>query len=182
MINSDKVCSVTVTYLQIGGMGRTLISRGTANRENLSYPVRRNKWGETEHCTGNSCNLGNGQFGPDNGIAPVAPPNENHHCLCESSTIYWFCLSPVLASLTLEGPINFFQLVSMMTSLAMPDPETGAAGRIHIPVECWNAQEPMNVQPLLMLNNSMKMEKNLTLFTVYPEAVKVRQIFERNVL
>ena len=86
MINSDKVCSVTVTYLQMGGMGRTLISRGTANRENLLYPVRRNKWGETEHCTGNSCNLGNGQFGPDNGIAPVAPPNENHHCLCEFST------------------------------------------------------------------------------------------------
>ena len=83
MINSDKVCSVTVTNLQFGGMGRTQISRGTADRENLSYPVRRNKWGETEHCTGNSCNLGNGQFGPDNGIAPVAPPNENHHCLCK---------------------------------------------------------------------------------------------------
>ena len=79
---------------------------------------------------------------------------------------------------TPDGPLNPFQPVSMMTSLVMPDPETGAAGRIHIPVECWNAQEPMNVQPLLMLNNWMKMKKNLTLFTVYPEAVKVRQIFE----
>ena len=33
-----------------------------------------------------------------------------------------------------------------------------------------------------MSNNSMKMEKNLTLFTVYPEAVKVSQIFEAYVL
>ena len=83
MINSDKVCSITVTYLEnAGGIG-TLISRDVKPRENLAYPVRRNKWAETVHCAGNSCNLGNGRFGPDNGIAPIAPPNENHHCLCK---------------------------------------------------------------------------------------------------
>ena len=81
MINSDKVCSVSVTYLELMGQGRTLISRAAVQRENLQYPVRRNKWAETDNCSGNSCNLGNGQFGPDNGIAPVAPPNDNHHCL-----------------------------------------------------------------------------------------------------
>ena len=75
-----------------------------------------------------------------------------------------------------------FKPVLMMTSLVMPDPETGAAGRIHILVECWNAREQMNVLPLLMSNNSMKMEKNRILFTVYPEAVKVRQIFKSNIL
>ena len=40
-----------------------------------------------------------------------------------------------------------FKPVLMMTSLVMPDPETGAAGRIHILVECWNAREQMNVLP-----------------------------------
>ena len=79
---------------------------------------------------------------------------------------------------TPDGPLNPFQPVSMMTSLVMPDPEIGAVGQIHIPVEYWNALEQMNVLPSLMSNNSMKLAKNLTLFTVYPEAVKVRQIFE----
>lgn len=81
MINSDQVCSVSVTFLELMGRAGTQIVREAISRENLQYPVRRNKWAETVHCDGNSCNLGNGQFGPDNGIAPIAPPNDNHHCL-----------------------------------------------------------------------------------------------------
>ena len=81
MINSDRVCSIVVTYLELNGGSRTRIERSVEPRENLAYPVQRNKWGETVDCTGNSCNVGNGQFGPDNGIVPVAPPNDNHHCL-----------------------------------------------------------------------------------------------------
>ena len=91
MINSDQVCSVTVTYLELMGQIRTLVSRGVSPRQNLEYPVRRNKWVETDHCTGNSCNLGNGQFGPDHGIAPIAPPNENHHCLSKFN-VYAFLI------------------------------------------------------------------------------------------